>query len=423
MTEGPSRSPLGEALGAHRRLAETFRAEYPRVLGALVAELREFELAEDALSDAMAEAAARWPTRGLPAEPAGWLLAVARRRAIDRLRRLGTERRKAPLLVMSEAHDPEVVAPDAVPDDRLRLLCTACHPALSIEAQVALTLRVVGGLTTGEIARAFLVPEPTMGQRISRAKRRIRDAGIPYAVPDADELPPRLAGIHAVIYLIFTEGHTATAGARLQRVELTDEAVRLATLLHELCPDDAETTGLLALLELTSARAPARWRAGRPVPLREQDRTRWDAARIARGTALVAEGLAGGVAGPYLVQAAIAALHATAPTYGATDWEGIIAWYDRLIDARDDPVLRLNRAVARMEHGAPAAALVDLDDLDDRLARFSHFHATRAEVLDRLGRRDAAASALRTAIDLTGNAPLRHELTRRLAAWSTGAPD
>lgn len=422
MTDVRARSPLGEALAAHRRLAETFRAEYPRVLGALVAELREFELAEDALSDAMTAAAAQWPSRGLPREPAGWLLAVARRRAVDRLRRLGTERRKAPLLVMPEAQEPEVVAPGAVPDDRLRLLCTACHPALSTEAQVALTLRVVGGLTTGEIARAFLVPEPTMGQRISRAKRRIRDAGIPYAVPDADELTPRLAGIHAVIYLIFTEGHTATAGARLQRIELTDEAIRLATLLHELCPDDAETTGLLALLELTASRTPARWRGGRPVPLREQDRSRWEAARIAHGTALVAEGLGGGVAGPYLVQAAIAALHATAPSYRDTDWAEIIAWYDRLIDVRDDPVLRLNRAVARMEHGDTAAALAELDTLAGRLASFSHFHAARAEALDRLDRRDAAATALRTAIGLTDNAPLRDELTRRLAGWSDAAP-
>lgn len=421
MTDPPRRSPLGEALAAHRRLAETFRTEYPRVLGALVAELREFELAEDALSDAMTAAAAQWPTRGLPAEPAGWLLAVARRRAVDRLRRLGTERRKAPLLVMPEVHELDAVTPGEVPDDRLRLLCTACHPALSTEAQVALTLRVVGGLTTGEIARAFLVPEPTMGQRISRAKRRIREAGIPYAVPGADELPPRLGGIHGVIYLIFTEGHTASTGARLQRVELAEEAVRLAALLHELCPDDAETTGLLALLELTAARAPARWRAGRPVPLREQDRTRWDAGRIARGRALVAEGLAGGVAGPYLVQAAIAALHAAAPTYAATDWAGIISWYDRLIAARDDPVLRLNRAVARMEHGAPAAALADLDGLADRLADFSHFHAARAEALDRVGRRDAAAAALRAAIGLTGNAPLRDELVRRLATWSDPA--
>lgn len=415
------RSPLGEALGAHRRLAETFRAEYARVLSVLVAELREFELAEDALSDAMAAAAEQWPARGMPGEPAGWLLAVARRRAIDRLRRAGTERRRAPLLIVPEAHQPPAGEPEAIPDERLRLLFTACHPALSPEAQVALTLRVVGGLTTGEIARAFLVSEPTMGQRISRAKRKIRDAGIPYAVPEAHELPPRLIGVRAVVYLIFNEGHTATTGSRLQRIELQDEAIRLATLLQRRLPDDGEHAGLLALLLLTAARGPARWRDGRPVPLAEQDRARWDHDRIARGLALVDEGLAHDVAGPYLLQAAIAAEHARAPSYADTDWAAIIGWYDLMIGASSEPVLQLNRAVARMELGDLDAALDEIDKLAGQLAGFSHFHAARAEVLSRLGRAAMATSALTTAIELTDNEPLRDELTRRLAAARAAA--
>lgn len=409
------RSSHGEALGAHRRLAETFRGEYARVLSVLVTELREFELAEDALSDAMAAAAEQWPARGMPREPAGWLLAVARRRAIDRLRRLGTERRRAPLLIVPEAEEPTDGEPEAIPDERLRLLFTACHPALSREAQVALTLRVVGGLRTGEIARAFLVSEPTMGQRISRAKRKIRDAGIPYAVPDADELPPRLAGVRAVVYLIFNEGHTATAGSRLQRVELQDEAIRLATLLHRRMPEDGEHAGLLALLLLTAARGPARWHDGRPVPLAEQDRRLWYGGRIARGLVLVDEGLSHGAAGPYLLQAAIAAVHARAASYADTDWSAIIGWYDLLIGTSPEPVLRLNRAVARMEHGDLDVALDDIDGLASQLAGFSHFHAARAEVLTRLGRADAARSALTAAIELTDNEPLRDELARRLA--------
>lgn len=410
------RSTLGEALGAHRRLAETFRNEYARVLSVLVADLREFGLAEDALGDAMAAAAEQWPRGGMPREPAGWLLAVARRRAIDRLRRAGTERRRAPLLVVPDAHVPAASEPEAIPDERLRLLFTACHPSLSHEAKVALTLRVVGGLTTGEIARAFLVSESTMGQRISRAKRKIRDAGIPYAVPEDDELPPRLAGVRAVVYLIFNEGHTATAGSRLQRVELQHEAIRLATLLHERMPDDGEHAGLLALLLLTAARAPARWQGRRPVPLAEQDRRRWDRAQIDRGLALVDDGLTGGDVGPYLLQAAIAAVHARAPSYEMTDWRSIIGWYDLLIGSSPEPVLRLNRAVARMEHGDLERALSDTDELTDELAGFSHFHAARAEVLIRLDRAAPARAALVRAIELTDNEPLRDELARRLAA-------
>lgn len=415
-------SSLGEALSAHRRLAETFRSEYARVLSVLVAELREFTLAEDALSDAMAAAVEQWPTRGLPREPAGWLLAVARRRAVDRLRRTGTERRRAPLLVVPETYEPTGREPDEIPDERLRLLFTACHPALAPEAQVALTLRVVGGLTTGEIARAFLVSEPTMGQRISRAKRKIRDAGIPYAVPEADELPLRLAGVRAVVYLIFNEGHTATTGSRLQRVELQDEAIHLATLLHRQLPGDGEDAGLLALLLLTAARGPARLRGGRPVPLAEQDRRRWDRQQIARGLALVEEGLAHDVAGPYLLQAAIAAEHARAVTYADTDWAAIVDWYDLMIGTTSEPVLRLNRAVARMELGDLDAALRELDDIAGQLEGFSHLHAARAEVLERLGRSTEGSAALATAIELTDNEPLRDELTRRLARWR-GAAD
>lgn len=411
-----TRSTLGEALGAHRRLAETFRSEYARVLSVLVAEFREFELAEDALGDAMAAAAERWPARGLPREPAGWLLTVARRRAVDRLRRAGTERRKAPLLIVPNAEEPAAVDPEAVPDERLRLLFTACHPALPTAAHVALTLRVVGGLSTAEIAHAFLVSDATMGQRISRAKRKIRDAGIPYAVPDATDLPPRLAGVRAVVYLIFTEGHTASEGARLQRVELQREAIRLATLLHERLPDDSENAGLLALLLLTAARSPARWRSGRPVTLADQDRRLWDRDRIARGKAILADAMTRGTVGPYLLQAAVAGVHAEAPSYADTDWSRIISLYDLMIGTTADPVLRLNRAVARMEIGEPEAALDELDALDTDLAGFSHHHAARAEILARLDRPGDAAVALKAAIDLTDNAPLRRELEQRLRA-------
>lgn len=410
-----ARSTLGEALGAHRRLADTFRREHARVLSVLVGEFREFALAEDALGDAMAEAAEQWPRRGMPREPAGWLLTVARRRAIDRLRRAGTERRRAPQLIVPDTEELAYTEPEAVPDERLRLLFTACHPALSTAAQVALTLRVVGGLTTAEIARAFLVPEPTMGQRISRAKRKISDAGIPYAVPEADDLPPRVAGVRAVVYLIFTEGHTATSGADLQRAELQHEAIRLAWLLHERLPDDGENAGLLALLLLTAARSRARWRHGRPVPLAEQDRTRWDGEQIARGLTLVREQMARGVAGPYLLQAAVAAVHARAATYADTDWERIVALYDAMIGDAADPVLRLNRAVARMEQGSLDTALAEVDALSDELAAFSHYHAAHAEILARLDRPEQAAGALRTAIALTDNAPLRAELEARLA--------
>lgn len=413
------RSTLGEALGAHRRLAETFRHEYARVLSVLVAEFREFELAEDALSDAMAAAAERWPAGGMPREPAGWLLTVARRRAVDRLRRVGTERRRAPLLVVPEAHEPAFTQPEAVPDQRLRLLFTACHPALPTAAQVAMTLRVVGGLTTAEIARAFLVSESTMGQRISRAKRKIRDAGIPYAVPDAADLPPRLAGVRAVIYLVFTEGHTASGGARLQRVELQHEAIRLATLLHDQIPGDGENAGLLALLLLTAARSPARWRAGRPVPLPDQDRRLWDGDQIARGQAIVADQMTSGTVGPYLLQAAVAGVHAEAPSYADTDWSRIIGLYDLMIGTTADPVLELNRAVARMESGAPGAALDEIDALNADLAGFSHYHAARAEILARLDRPDDAAVALKTAIDLTDNVPLRQQLEHRLRTLDT----
>ncbi len=408
-------SPLGEALGAHRRLAETFRHEYSRVLSVLVTELREFELAEDALSDAMAAAVERWPADGMPREPAGWLLAVARRRAIDRLRRAGTERRKAPLLIVPDAA-PAMSEPEDIPDERLRLLCTACHPALSQEAQVALTLRVVGGLTTAEIARAFLVSDATMGQRISRAKRKIRDAGIPYAVPDAAGLAPRLAGVRTVVYLVFNEGHTATAGVRLQRVELQEEAIRLASLLYEQLPDDGENAGLLALLLLTAARSPARGRGGRPVPLARQDRRLWNAEQLARGLALVTDGMARGVVGPYMLQAAIAGVHAEAPRYDATDWARIVGLYDLLIGSAQDPVLRLNRAVARMELGDLEMALSEVESLASDLAGFSHFHAARAEILLRCGRASEAARALDTAIALTDNQPLREELSTRRAA-------
>lgn len=407
-------APLGAALSTHDRLAALVRDEYGRVLSVLARDLRDLDLAEDALSEAITAGLEQWPETGPPRQPAAWLLTVARRRAVDRLRREATARRKARLLVVPDADAAPVTSHDDIGDERLRLLYTACHPALSTASQVALTLRVVGGLDTGAIARAFLVTEATMAQRISRAKRKIRAAGIPFAVPEPAARVERRASVQAVIYLIFTEGHLPVASPTLQRPDLQQEAIRLARLLLHLDPH-AETRGLLALLLLTAARSPARVRDGRPVPLPRQDRTLWRSDLIAEGTRLVASAFAGGTVGGYTILAAIAAAHADARCYAATDWVRIVALYDLLLAHGENPVMALNQAVARMEGGDLDGAHRQMRAHAEALAGHSHFHAAMGELLLRLHRPATAADAFDAALSLTTNAAVADHLRARRA--------
>ncbi|HEU5110735.1 MAG TPA: DUF6596 domain-containing protein [Micromonosporaceae bacterium] len=394
--------------GAHRR-------EWARVVAALTRRFGDLDIAEEAAAEAFATAVERWPADGVPPNPGAWLTTTANRRAIDRLRRENKrddKHREAQMLYDDDPPEP----PDTIGDERLRLIFTCCHPALAMETRVALTLRMVGGLTVPEIARAFLVQETAMGQRITRAKAKIRAARIPYRVPAAEDLPARVSGVLAVLFLVFNEGYLATGpDTDPVRHDLTAEAIRLTRLIRTLLPQDGEVAGLLALMLLIEARRPARVSAGGDlVPLDEQDRGAWDAALVAEGHRLVRERLAAGVApGRYQILAAINAVHTSARDVRDTDWSQVVALYDQLARLDPSPIIALNRAVAVAELDGPEVALAAVDRLEARLAGYHAYHATRADLLRRLGHSGKARAAYDKAIELAGNTGETAHLTRR----------
>jgi RNA polymerase sigma factor (sigma-70 family) len=404
-------------------IEDLLRELTPQVLGALVRRHGRFDACEDAVQEALLAAATQWPADGLPDNPRGWLIAVANRRLVDHIRSESARRRREDATAAASPSD-ELLAPaaDLAPggarDDTLTLLFLCCHPELSAPSQIALTLRAVGGLTTAEIARAFLVPEATMAQRISRAKQRIRESGSQFAPPPEFERAERLQAVMQVLYLIFNEGYTASAGQRLLRGELTLEAIRLTRTIHELLPDDGEVAGLLALMLLTEARRGARTRPdGSLVPLAEQDRSRWDQALIREGVALVTDALSNTPLGPYQLQAAIAAVHDEAPTVDETDWKQVLALYELLEQVSPNPMVTLNRAVAvAMVHG-PEAGLQLLATLeqDPRMAKHHRLHAVRGHLYELAGDAPAAAESYRTAARLSSNAPERRYLYEKAA--------
>ena len=412
-------------------ITEAHRREWARVLAATVRVARDLDLAEECVQEAYAAALRTWPDAGIPDNPAGWLVTTAKRRAIDAIRHDSALRSRLPLLVepgdtvgdsgTQEAADMATADPDDIPDERLRLIFTCCHPALAQEAQVALTLRLVCGVPTQDIARAFLVSEPTVAARITRAKKKISGARIPYRVPRPAELPERLRGALAVIHLLFTTGHTAPSGASLVRTDLVDRAMHLARMLCELMPGDCDVRGLYALLVVTDARRASRVDAdGRLVRLRDQDRSRWNRAALAEAHDIIVDCLREGPPGRYVLQAAIASLYAEAPAYDQTDWPQIVELYDVLLDVWPSPVVALNRAVPLAMVAGPRTALAEVEklELDGRLSGYQYLHAIKADLLSRLGRTDEAADAYRQAFTLAANDAERVFLADQIADHS-----
>jgi RNA polymerase sigma-70 factor (ECF subfamily) len=395
-------------------ITRAHQEEWARVVAAVAKRFGDLDVAEESAAEAFTTAVERWPADGVPPNPGAWLTTTAHRKAIDRLRRENKRDDKQKQAHMLYDDPPEPLG--AIDDDRLRLIFTCCHPALAVEARVALTLRMVGGLTVPEIARAFLVQESTMGQRITRAKAKIKEARIPYRVPAAQDIPGRVSGVLAVLYLVFNEGYLATGpDTDPVRQDLTAEAIRLTRMIRVLLPDDGEVVGLLALMLLTEARRTARVSAsGELVTLEEQDRGAWDTALVAEGHRLVRERLAAGVApGRYQILAAINAVHTSARDVRDTDWSQVVSLYDQLVRLDPSPIVALNRAVAVAELDGPEVALATVDRLEESLAGYHAYHATRADLLRRLGRSDESRAAYDRAIELAGNTAERAYLTRR----------
>jgi RNA polymerase sigma factor (sigma-70 family) len=420
----PTSRQASEQVGA--AVADAHRREWAFVLAATVRVTRDIDLAEECVQEAYAQALTVWTWQGIPARPGAWLTTTARRRALDTLRRQAALKRKLPLLIEpgnagGTSGEEAALGPQdgGFPDDRLRLICTCCHPAIAPNAQVALTLRLVCGLTTAEVARAFLVSEPTMAARLTRAKKKITAARIPYRVPPPAELPARIGAVLTVVHLLFTTGHTAPTGGTLVRADLVERGLDVARMLHELLPGDADVTGLLALLLLTDSRRAARLdAAGRLVLLADQDRRRWDRTKIDEGCGLAKAALSAGRPGRFALEAAIAAVHAEAPAWDVTDWPQIVGLYDALLARWPSPVVALNRAVAVGFAAGPEVGLAELDKLgtQEQLATYAYLPAARADALRRLGRREQARLAYEEALLLTDNAVEQEYLAGRLAA-------
>ena len=402
-----------------------FREEGGKIIATLIRLAGSFDRAEDALQEAFASALATWPKTGIPTNPAAWLMTTAQRKLIDQGRRERTQREKEDSVryeieAFRPASEPELETAMHLPDDRLRLIFTCCHPALNQEGQVALTLRTLGGLSTPEIAKAFLLPEPTLAQRLVRAKRKIQEAHIPYEVPPPERLPERLASVQTVIYLIFNEGYVATTGDQLVRTDLCAEAIRLGRVLRDLMPGEPENLALLSLMLLHDSRRAARVRNGELITLEEQDRAHWDQKKIAEGLTLIHQAMRRGPVGQYQLQAAIATLHAEAKTSTETDWQQIAALYEKLLEFNASPVIALNQAVAVAMSAGLAQGLKQIEQVgtSGKLDRYYLFHAARADILRRMGRRKESATAYSQALELATNRVEQQYLRRRLAEVS-----